>query len=399
MLENNEKLPAIPKLSSQHAELYEPYRALYIHIPFCKQRCTYCDFKTEALPSDDLAIESYLEQTIREIRTASKNSLLGSIESIYIGGGTPTFIGAKHLVNLIYTISLSVNLKPTTEFTLEANPDSITPALVRDVFALGVNRFSLGVQSFVDKELGALGRVHTAKQAHGAIETILERCENVSVDLMCGIPVQDLASWSFSLEQALTHQLTHLSIYPLTVEEGTPLAAAVARGALQPANEDLQADMMVAASKMLGKAGFERYEVASYARTGENKQNAASYRSKHNTAYWTGVPYLGIGEHAASMRIKLYGGECARERLMGNTVIESLSHKEAVLEDLMLGMRLADGVLASRIVSASQELPELTGIMEELQALMLVEEKAGRFVPTTQGWLLGNELFSRFILS
>jgi oxygen-independent coproporphyrinogen-3 oxidase len=361
-----------------------PYAALYLHIPFCAKRCGYCDFVTEAINPENPRLDDYVEGLIRDIRAAAREGALAKIETVYLGGGTPSFLGSRRLVNLVYTLSLSLNLSPTTEFTLEANPESLAPALVRDLYSLGVNRFSLGVQSFLNLELAALGRIHDARTARAALAAIRERTENVSVDLMCGLPLQSAASWRQSLAEALRGGASHISVYPLTIEDGTPFARAVAEGRQPPPDEDAQAVMMQDAQELLTAAGFKRYEVASYAREG--------FECHHNIAYWTGVPYLGFGTGAAGMRTLADG---SRERLYNGEIVECLSHAEAVLEDLMLGMRMSAGISQAAVRHAATLVPHILDTFEELRALDLVTLSEGRFRPTTRGWLLGNELYGR----
>jgi oxygen-independent coproporphyrinogen-3 oxidase len=321
---------------------------------------------------------------VRDIRSAAREGLLAQVTTVYIGGGTPSFLGSRRLVNLVYTLSLSMNLGSETEFTLEANPESLTPALVRDLYSLGVNRFSLGVQSFDDAELAALGRAHDANAARRALATIRERADNVSVDLMCGIPHQSTASWQHSLSEALRGGASHVSVYPLTIEEATPFANAIAAGHQAPPDEDVQAQMMEAAADVLGAAGLLRYEVASYAHPG--------FECRHNIAYWTGVPYLGLGRGAAGMRTAADG---MRERLLDGEVTERLTPAEAMREDLMCGMRMSAGVLHDAVHAAEPLVPGITERFEELVALGLAASAEGRYRPTSRGWLLGNELYGR----
>jgi oxygen-independent coproporphyrinogen-3 oxidase len=273
--------------------------------------------------------------------------------------------------------------------------------LVRDLYALGVNRFSIGVQSFVDKELAALGRIHDGAAARAAIAAARSRCTNVSIDLMCGIPLQTPASWENTLAVALASGVTHVSIYPLNIEEDTPFARAVASGALDLPNEDEQAQMMECAAKLLQEAGFERYEVASYAKPG--------FTCEHNIAYWTGKPYLGLGEGAAGMRMVdrevkredgAYPKPPVRERLLNGAVVETLTPAQVAAEDLMLGMRMARGVSAAQVAKAGDLLPGCAATFSALIDLGLVElritvEQEYRYQPTAKGWLLGNELYGR----
>ncbi|MDR1088901.1 MAG: radical SAM family heme chaperone HemW [Coriobacteriales bacterium] len=360
------------------------YELLYIHLPFCRQRCAYCNFVTEAVPEDDPHMDAYLERLMRDIRAAAHAGELEHIRTMYLGGGTPTHFGHARLVELAYLLSLSIRLEQVEEYTVEANPDSLTPALAKDLYALGANRLSVGVQSFVDSELAVLGRLHTADQAAQTIRESRTRFENLSLDLICGIPGQTETSWQYSLEQALSLEPEHLSIYPLQVDHGTPLAQAINSGALSAVDEDSQAEMLEQAARVLGAQGYPRYEVASYARPG--------YESRHNTGYWTGVSYLGIGTGAASMRNTLEG---TRERWLCGEEPELLSASEAAAEDLFLALRMSRGVSNTQLKEASTLLPQALNVFEELQSLGLVVQTNQRYLPTEKGWLLGNELYAR----
>ena len=256
---------------------HDPYKALYLHIPFCVQRCNYCDFHTCARKSDSPAISEYIEKLCIQIRKNAKQGELSNIETIYIGGGTPTHIGPKNLSSLLYMISTSVVLENVAEFTMEANPESVSANLLKDVFALGVNRLSIGVQSFDDTILQILGRAHNADDAKRAIVSAQERFENVSIDLMCGIPGQSEQVFEKSLNEAVSLGVQHVSIYPLSIEPHTPFQHMVMGGQMQDVDADVQADHMLLATDVLQKAGYEHYEVANYANPG--------YESKHNLAY------------------------------------------------------------------------------------------------------------------
>lgn len=360
------------------------YESLYLHIPFCKSRCHYCDFRTEALPGDDPRMDAYLEYLVREVRVASKAGLLDRVSTLYIGGGTPTHFGHGRLVELGYLLSLSIRLEQVEEYTVEANPESLGPALVRDLFALGVDRLSVGVQSFVDGELVALGRVHDAAGAARALREARQRFDNLSLDLMCGIPGQTLESWHYSLGKALEFEPEHVSVYPLQAEEGTPYTEAVGRGELPGPDEDTQAEHMEQADRVLRTNGYHRYEVASYAKPGRE--------SRHNSRYWTGASYLGIGSGAASMLNREDG---TRERWIAGEEAELLSVCEALAEDILLAMRMSDGISAERLGEAGLLLPGIHGVFRELAQLGLVTMAGSRYLPTERGWLLGNEMYSR----
>lgn len=360
---------------------HDPYKALYLHIPFCVKRCDYCDFATEAIKQESHRIDAYIEDLCLQIRRKAKEGELAEIQTVYVGGGTPSFIGLSRLSMLFYTLSLSMRLEPDVECTMEANPDSLTEPMVRDIWALGVNRLSIGVQSFDDRVLSVLGRAHDAQAARNAVRIAQERFANISVDLMCGIPGQTLESFKASLREAIDLGVPHVSIYPLTIEQGTPFYKACMRGKMPWPDDDVEADHMKAAADMLSEAGYVRYEVASYAKPG--------FESRHNTAYWTGIPYLGLGHSAATMT----QNNERRMRVQDGVVTDDLTPEQMVAEDLMLGMRMARGVSDELVERAALNLPEVHRVFESLAAKGLCIHEHGRWTPTELGWLCGNELY------
>ncbi len=320
---------------------YDPYKALYLHIPFCVRRCGYCDFATSAVERDSPIIDEYVESLVMDIRRASREGKLGAIETVYLGGGTPSHIGMGRLSMLLYALSMSMHLEPEVECTMEANPESLTAPMVRDIWALGVNRLSIGVQSFDDEVLRILGRAHDAEAARAAVRAAQERFDNVSVDLMCGIPGQSAQSFAESVREAVALGVAHVSVYPLTIEPHTPFDRAVMRGEMDEPDEDVEAAAMEEARRILEGAGFHRYEVASYARPG--------FESRHNTAYWTGKPYLGLGRSAVTMTQNAE----RRMRVQDGQVVEDLDARQMAAEDLMLGMRMARGVSDEQVTRAA----------------------------------------------
>ncbi len=365
---------------------HDPYKALYVHIPYCVKRCNYCDFTTRALPVDSPEIDEYIENLILAIRRASRQDELGAIETIYIGGGTPTYIGMKRLSSLLYGISMSViTTREGMEWTVEANPESLTERMVKDMWAMGVNRLSLGVQSFDDEILSLLGRAHDSHTALQAIKAAHERFENVSVDLMCGIPGQTDESFVASVRTAIEAGVTHVSVYPLAIENHTVFHNLVIAGDIEDPDEDTQARHMELAAKELESAGFARYEVASYAKPG--------FECKHNMAYWTGVPYIGFGTSAATMT----QNDERRMRVQDNQVTDDLTRPQMEAEDLMLGMRMTKGVSLSRIEQAKPYLPKLESTLALLEEEGLVRTTDAAVVPTERGWLCGNELYGALL--
>lgn len=360
---------------------HDPYRALYIHLPFCVKRCGYCDFDTDAVAADSAVVDDYIDDLVLQIRRQAKAGELGSLETVYLGGGTPSHVGLSRLSRLLYTLSLSMHLVPEVECTMEANPESLTERMVRDVWALGVNRLSLGVQSFDDRVLEILGRAHTAEDARRALGAAKTRFENVSVDLMCGIPGQSVESFESSVREAIRLGAVHVSVYPLSVEPHTLFDAAILSGELAEPDDEVQAEHMERAEHILSAAGFARYEVASYALPG--------YACRHNIAYWTGVPYLGLGRSAVTMT---QNAEC-RMRVRDGLVTDELDVCQMAAEDLMLGMRMTNGVSDGFVAHVLDLLPATQDVLARLVRQGLVVQAAGRWRPTERGWLCGNELY------
>ncbi|MDR0514811.1 MAG: radical SAM family heme chaperone HemW [Coriobacteriaceae bacterium] len=363
----------------------EPFRALYLHLPFCKRRCRYCDFTTREAQPGSPEVAAYMERLIGEARQAARTGTLRGIETVYLGGGTPSHLGSARLSGLLYALSVSLEGYAGMEVTLEANPESISLPLVKDIWALGVNRISIGVQSFNDKMLSFLGRVHSAEDARRAICLAQERFDNVSIDLMCGIPGQSFEDFQESLEAALALGIRHVSVYPLVIEEGTPLAAAADHGEFTEPDQDFQALMMQMAQSILEPAGLSRYEVASYA--------APGFECRHNTAYWTGLPYLGLGDSAVTMTQDAR----RRTRLQDGRVVEQLDRRQMQAEDLMMAMRMTRGIGSSSLAEAALLLPEAPQVFHGLVKDGLLERAEGRLRPTLAGWLCGNELYGRIL--
>ncbi len=360
---------------------HDPYKSLYLHIPFCASRCSYCDFTTDAFDFDSPAIDEYVEDLCLQIRRNAKEGELDGIETVYIGGGTPSYIGPKRLTMLLYALSTSMRLDPDVECTMEANPESLTENMVRDIWALGVNRISIGVQSFDDRLLRAIGRIHDADDARRAIAAAAGRFDDVGIDLMCGLPDQSLEDFAASLDEAVRLGVKHVSVYPLTIEESSQFARMVARGQINAPDDDSEADMMSLAADVLGAAGFERYEVASYAQPG--------YECRHNISYWTGVPYLGLGLSAVTMT----QNDERRMRVQDGEVLDDLMPPQMAAEDLMLGMRMTRGVGDEAVAQAEELIPDVQDAFADLEQQGLVVHEDGRWKPTERGWLCGNDLY------
>lgn len=402
--------------------------ALYVHVPFCAQKCRYCDFDSRSFsPCDlDAALDAYFEQLYACLDAFGSAGALKQIRTVYVGGGTPSLAGER-LVELARRISM---LCKPVEFTCEANPESLTAELAATLAEAGVTRISLGVQTLDNTELAVIGRIHNVERALEAIAMVKDVGLDVSCDLMCGLPGQTMASWQHTLDGVLAAAPHHVSVYPLTLEEGTPLYLMACRDESLEPDEDFQAACMDVARERLSSAGYHPYEVASYALDG--------HECAHNIAYWTGRGYLGLGRSAAGMLDaedfdRLAGlfpdvparGDAHRVRLVQRdddaTAFEAeyLTQREAAAEDLMLACRMTRGVASDLLVRAARVIPtgELAAACDRALELGLatwvsdhVEGHAGRvtskdviagrararLAPTHLGWLDGNVLFELF---
>jgi len=329
-----EHSPGSVELSSSRAA------ALYMHVPFCASKCGYCDFYSLVF-NRDLA-DGFVRAAAAEL-SAGAEGLFVPLESVFIGGGTPTVLGAELLEALLRGVGPLI--ADDTEFTVEANPEPLGPSIPELLVAGGVNRVNLGVQSFREDELRVLGRMHSPSAAGRAVAALRKAgIVNVAVDLIYGIPNQTMASWLDSLDKAIQLGIDHLSCYCLSFEPGTPLGADLAAGRLREMPEQLQRDCYYAAIEVAARAGLEHYEKSNFARPGR--------RCRHNLTYWHNRPYLGVGPGAASyiggvrrmnlpdleqyVRAILNGRPCpaSAERLTG---------RAAMAETLMLALRLTEG--------------------------------------------------------
>ena len=402
--------------------------ALYVHVPFCAQKCRYCDFDSRSFAPCDLsaALDAYFGQLYARLDAFGRAGALDQIRTVYVGGGTPSLAGER-LVELARRIRTWC---APAEFTCEANPESLTAELAIALAKAGVTRVSLGVQTLDNNELTVIGRIHNAERALGAIATVKDAGLDVSCDLMCGLPGQTATSWQRTLDGVLAAAPHHVSVYPLTLEEGTPLYRMACRDESLEPDEDFQAACMDVARDCLTAAGYHPYEVASYALDG--------HECAHNIAYWTGRGYLGLGRSAAGMldaedfdRLAgLFPGVAPRcyfhrvrlvQRNDDATAFDAeyLSRREAAAEDLMLACRMTRGVDSDLLVRASCVIPadELAAACDRALELGLatwvpehgdthagpiasVDVIAGRtcarLAPTHLGWLDGNVLFELF---
>ena len=262
---------------------------LYIHIPFCKSRCAYCDFYSGIqLPLMDRLVDALC----REIALRADYLKDEPLETIYFGGGTPSLLSQTHFLQIFQTIRQYFEVNPNSEITIEANPDDLNDEKVEMLASLRINRLSIGIQSFDDAELTLLRRRHTANQATEAVERCKKIYSNISIDLMYGLPSQTISNWQHTISAALSLNIQHISAYHLTYEAGTLLERKRREGKITPVTEEISVEMFRILREMLHEKGIEQYEISNFALPG--------YHSRHNSAYWQGIPYLGIGPAAHS---------------------------------------------------------------------------------------------------
>jgi putative oxygen-independent coproporphyrinogen III oxidase len=367
-----------------------PPSGLYVHIPFCRTKCPYCDFYSVTSLS---SIPDWLGAIKRE--TLLYRDRFSRFDSLYLGGGTPSLLTEHDLASLADSLKSDFSITGDAEFTVEMNPDDITSNQVAFFRALGVNRISLGVQSFDDRELCFLKRRHTAGQAAKALDAFKGAgFAKVGVDLMYGLPGQTESSWLKTLEQAVSFEPEHISCYQLTIHESTPFGCLKAKGEINPPGEEKESAFFILTSDFLQEKGYLHYEISNFARGEENL-------CRHNLKYWRRTPYLGLGPSAHSYRSgarwwNLPDIDAYRRALgRGKSPVagaETLTAEQVYLETLLLGFRTRDGV--DREIFRDR--PGAEEVLRHLRQAGLVRVVGGRVVPTVRGFLMADSLSSAF---
>ena len=372
---------------------------IYVHVPFCRSKCQYCDFYS-LTAKDDKLMDGYLNAMIAHIRETGPLAPGYKVDTIYFGGGTPTFFGADGMATLLTAIRRSFDVDPDAEITFEANPDSVSDKLLSRLRAEGFNRVSLGVQCDDDAILKKLGRPHDYAQAVSAAQRIRKAgYKNLSIDLMYGLPGQTLKGWKDTLERVLTMNPEHVSCYGLKVEPGTPLYKV--KDVVNLADDDTQADMYLAATEILRSHGFRQYEISNFARKG--------LYSRHNMKYWTGGEYIGFGPSASSdfagkrfTNIRDIRGYIDGIRT-GGAIIEEMDEiplRERAGEYLMLRLRTIAGI--QRAEYEKQFLLPFDQIEEAMEKNRsygyATKSDDGRWRLTPKGYLISNTIISDLLV-
>lgn len=352
---------------------------IYIHVPFCKTRCIYCDFYSTTLGGSRSKI--FVDRLLEE--ASDRRSFLGDapIRTLYLGGGTPSQLKTDQLSRLIEGLHSGFDLSQLEECTLEANPEDITPQYIQSL-PREINRISMGVQSFVDDELRVLRRRHSAEKAREAVRLLQDSgIGNISIDLMYGLPLQSIDTFAYSIDQAIACGTQHISAYNLQVEEGTLLSQLVEQGEIQVAGDDTCVAMNGLLRRKLAEAGFEQYEISNYALPG--------YHSRHNSSYWDGTPYLGLGPGAHSYdgcRLRCWNEPDLTAYLEGNRQegSEHLSDTDIYNERIMLGLRTSRGI--------EKRFVEDLSLISQLKSRGLILETGTHLRLTSEGLALADEV-------
>jgi len=365
---------------------------IYIHIPFCRSKCDYCDFYS--LSGREADMDKYQKALLAHIRETSPHAKGMEVDTIYFGGGTPSYYGAPRLRALLTALRKQFRVRKDAEITVEANPDSVDFRSLKRLRRAGFNRISLGVQSTCDAHLHNLNRPHNFLQARNAVDAARKAgFDNLSVDLIYGLPGQDMADWQNTLDQTLALNPNHLSCYGLKVEDGTPLSLRVADGLSLP-DDDLQADMYLYTVDRLTQAGYQQYEISNFAQPG--------MESRHNLRYWLTRPYIGFGPGAHSD----FGGRrysFIRDLdgyisgvLGGKTVIDSsdlIPNRERGGEYLMLRLRTTRGIEEWEYRRTYfMNFAPLEELFRSYERLGFAMQEEGRWRLTAKGFLLSNQL-------
>ena len=359
---------------------------IYVHIPFCKSRCRYCDFfSTTQLEKREL----YIDALINEWQTYQSKWSRQEIQTLYLGGGTPSLLSIESLHKLLHSILNSINPNTIQEITLEANPGDITADKIQAWRAIGINRLSIGIQSFNDRLLQLVGRRHNAKQAIQAVRTAqAEGINNISIDLMYALPTQSMEEWQADIELALELNVPHISSYGLIYEEGTSLSQLLEQGRITAIDEEVEMRMYDQLVDQLTQHGYEHYEVSNFSLPGRH--------SKHNSSYWKDSPYLGLGASAHSYDGKKRWWNVANiDQYITLAMSHSLTPEQEIIgkeerhmELVMLGLRTSEGVKCS-IVN-----------MDKAQTYIsqgLLQIKGENLVATTKGYHILNRIIEDLV--
>ena len=384
---------------------------IYISVPFCKTKCSYCNFASDVFSR--AVFERYVDRVCADVANAAKTAAeMGArfepeVDSIYLGGGTPTVLDTGQLSRIFSAVRSQFRVQPDAEVTVECAPGTLVPEVLQGLLHCGVNRVSLGVQSFVDPEAAAVGRLHKRSTVLDDIAHLrASGITNLNIDLIAGLPHQTAETWQQSLDATLATEAPHVSVYMLEVDEDSRLGREVIAGGTRyhahfVPDEEAMADFYLAACEQLDTAGVAQYEISNFARAGAE--------SRHNLKYWTRQPYLGFGvdahsmlaaSTAAAMAVRFATADALEKYVAGSPLqCTVVSHAAALEESFFLGLRLNRGVSLADIAAnfSQQSIDDLSPVIAELVADELLHSDGDVIRLTPRGRLLSNEVFQAFL--
>ncbi len=384
---------------------------LYLSVPFCRTKCTYCNFASDVFSR--AIFQRYVDRVCADIHSTAQiaeqmgGRVESDVDSVYLGGGTPTILDCQQLERLFVTVRQNFRLRPETEVTVECAPGTLTPMVIETLVRGGVNRVSLGVQSFVDQEAASVGRLHTRKTVLDDIARLRAAgIEDINVDLIAGLPHQTIDSWQISMAETIAAEVPHVSVYMLEVDEDSRLGRELIAGGTKyhahfVPDEELTADFYVAACEQLEAAGIQQYEISNFARKG--------FESRHNLKYWTRQPYLGFGVDAHSMlpsstknldAVRFSTADALDQYVADASLSKTNISMESALEEFFfLGLRLTQGIDLSELAEefGDEVLAQHTAAIRECVQDGLLERTGDRIRLTPRGRLLSNDVFARFV--
>lgn len=373
---------------------------IYIHVPFCVKKCSYCDFYSQPLQDQD-SLEKYTQNLLREIGQQAGNWDKRQFSTVYIGGGTPSLLSPKQIDRILASLHKNLHILPQPEISMEANPATLDINSLQELKSAGINRISLGVQSFRDEELKILGRIHGAKAAREAADEIIRAgFDNFNLDLIYGIPGQSLENWMYNLHLAIECQPRHISTYLLQLDPSVPLARQISAGNYEVLPEDTEADMYYGALEYLAGEGFHHYEISNFAQPG--------YECKHNLIYWQADEYIGLGPGAVSFRdgqrwinkeIKSCA-ECEGEAgVAAVEMLETMNDHDRFVDAVILGLRMTDGISRQQFMDrfGIDFYQVYHSIIEKFkrEGILIVDQD--RIYLSRRGYFLSNQLLAELL--
>ncbi|MFZ0291335.1 MAG: radical SAM family heme chaperone HemW [Candidatus Sulfotelmatobacter sp.] len=386
---------------------------IYISVPFCRTKCSYCNFASDVFSR--AVFERYLDRVCADIENAPKvaaemgGRMQRAVDSIYLGGGTPTVLDAAQLERVFATVRSQFVVKPEAEVTVECAPGTLTGAMLESLLRCGVNRMSLGVQSFVDQEAAAVGRMHKrATVLEDIVRLRAAGITNINIDLIAGLPDQTAESWEFSLAETIATGASHVSVYMLEVDQDSRLGRELLAGGTRyhahfVPDEEAIADFYLTACERLQSAGIAQYEISNFAREG--------FESQHNLKYWTRQPYFGFGVDAHSMldsatedldAVRFAPADSLEKYMSGSALQRTAVSRQAAFEEsCFLGLRLTRGIRLQKLAAKFGEdtVKRARAAIAELIKGGLMERRWEFVCLTSRGRLLSNDVFEKFILA